>query len=98
MSVKLLAEHHLEFLSLLGGCTGLFESTLVKMSHCWKSYVTAHLYFLESDVMKALITVIRCIGPVKRKNLAQNCDYFLTHWFKHFFLVRKRTVSSRRFF
>ena len=31
MSVKLLTEHHLEFLSLKGGCTGLSESTLVKM-------------------------------------------------------------------
>ena len=31
MSVKLLTEHHLEFLSLKGGCTCLSESTLVKM-------------------------------------------------------------------
>ena len=27
-------EHHLEFLSLKGGCTGSSESTLVKMSYC----------------------------------------------------------------
>ena len=26
MSVKLLSENHFEFLSLKGGCTGLFES------------------------------------------------------------------------
>ena len=37
MSVKLLAEHHLEVLSLKGGCTGSSESTLVKMPHSWKS-------------------------------------------------------------
>ena len=43
MSVKLLTEHHLKFLSLKGGCTGLSESTLIKMSHCWKSHVTAHM-------------------------------------------------------
>ena len=43
MSVKLLTEHHLEFLSLKAGCTGSSESTLVKMSHCWKSSVTAQL-------------------------------------------------------
>ena len=43
MTVKLLTEHHLEFLSLKGGCTGTSESTLVKMSHCWKSHVTAHM-------------------------------------------------------
>ena len=34
MSVKLLTENHLEFLSLSLGCTGLSESTLVKMSDC----------------------------------------------------------------
>ena len=37
MIVKLLTEHHLEFLSLKGGCTGWSESKLVKMSNCWKS-------------------------------------------------------------
>ena len=31
MIVKLLTEHHLEFLSLKGGCTGLSESTLGKI-------------------------------------------------------------------
>ena len=42
LSVKLLTEHHLEFLSFKGGCTGSSESTLVKMPHCWKSHVAAH--------------------------------------------------------
>ena len=44
MSVKLLTEHHLEFLNLTGGYTGSSESTLVKVPHCWKSHVAAHLY------------------------------------------------------
>ena len=44
MSVKLLTEHHLEMLSLNGGCTGSSESTLVKMLHCWKSYFVAQIY------------------------------------------------------
>ena len=44
MIVKLLTEHHLEFLSLKGGCTGLSEPTLFKMPHCWKSHVAAHMY------------------------------------------------------
>ena len=43
MIVKLLTEHHLEFLSLKGGCRGLSESTLVKMSNCWKSHAAAQL-------------------------------------------------------
>ena len=42
MNVKQLTEHHLEFLSLKGGCTNSSESTLDKMSHCWKSHVVAH--------------------------------------------------------
>ena len=37
MIVKLLTDYHLEFLSLKGGCRGSSESTLVKMSNCWKS-------------------------------------------------------------
>ena len=43
MIVKLLTEHLLEFLSLKGGCTGSSESALVKMPHCWKSHITAHI-------------------------------------------------------
>ena len=49
MSVKLLSEKHLEFLSLNGGCTGSYKSTLVKMPHCWKSHVTAHLIQLSNN-------------------------------------------------
>ena len=42
MIVKLLTEYHLEFLSLKGGCRGTSESTLFKMSNCWKSHAEAH--------------------------------------------------------
>ena len=35
----------MEFLSLKGGCTGSFESTHVKMPHCWKSDATAQLSY-----------------------------------------------------
>ena len=43
MTIKLLTEHDLEFLSLKRDCTGSSESTLVKMPHCWKSHVTTHV-------------------------------------------------------
>ena len=46
MIVKLLTKHRLEFLSLKGGCSGSSESTLAKMSYCWKSHATAHLITL----------------------------------------------------
>ena len=43
INVQLLAEQHLGYLSFKGGCTGWSESTPVKMPHCWKSHVTAHI-------------------------------------------------------
>ena len=43
MLVKLLTEHHLEFVSSKGGCRGSSESTLVKMSNCWKSHAAAQI-------------------------------------------------------
>ena len=55
MNDKLLTEHHLEFLSLKGGCSGSSESTLVKMPHCWKAHVTAHIncgYSLEHGFLE----------------------------------------------
>ena len=44
MIVKLLTEHHLEFLSFKGGCRGSSESTFVKMSNSWKSHAAAQLF------------------------------------------------------
>ena len=46
MIVKLLTEHHLECLSLKGGCTGWSGSTLVKMSNCWKSRAAAQFIII----------------------------------------------------
>ena len=50
MTVKLLGKHHLEIISLKGGCIGSSESTLVKIPHCWKSHVAAHVLFRRVDV------------------------------------------------
>ena len=46
MIVKLLTEHHLEFLSLKAGCRGSSESTLVEMSNCWKFQALAQLFYI----------------------------------------------------
>ena len=51
MTVNLLTEHHLEFLSLKEGCTGVSESTLVKMPHCWKSCVMAQMQILPGKAI-----------------------------------------------
>ena len=57
MIVKLLTERHLEFLSLKGGCTGSSESTLVKMSNCWKSRALAQFFpaFFSKCVLVELV-------------------------------------------
>ena len=72
MIVKILTGHHLEFLSLKGGCTGSPESSLVKMPHCWKSHVAAQMLFtylfyendticLQNDNLSSKQTVVRCV-------------------------------------
>ena len=59
MIAKLLTEHHLEFRSFKGGCTGSSESTLVIMQHCWKSHALAHIIFTNfSKTVKESPTVI----------------------------------------
>ena len=63
MIVKLLTEHHLEFLILKGGCTGSSESTLVKMSNCRKSYVLAH------------IPNLRAVDPLVLENICEVCEF-----------------------
>ena len=57
MIVKLLTEHHLEFLSLKGGCPGSSESTLVKMPHCWKSHALVQVIINVGDCV--------CTGVIK---------------------------------
>ena len=47
MTVKLLTEQLLEFLSLIVGCICSYESTLVKMPHCWKSHVEAPMFSMH---------------------------------------------------
>ena len=55
MIVKLLTEHHLEFLSLKGVCRGSSKSTLVKMLHCWKSHALANYFLAELFSCSGLI-------------------------------------------
>ena len=56
MGVKLLTEHHLEFLSLKGGCTCSSESTHVKMPHCWKSHANAQMFKpMDKDILTILL-------------------------------------------
>ena len=55
MNIKLPTEHHVEFLSLKGGCRGCSESTLVKMPHCWKSHVMVQLLMLNNVTVNSFL-------------------------------------------
>ena len=69
MIVKLLTEHHLEFLSLKGGCTGSYESTLVKMPHCWKSHATAQLIKIANRNLGIIFRTFTYLGKEIFMNL-----------------------------
>ena len=73
MSVKLLAEQHLKFLSLKVGCTGSSEPTLVKIPHCWKSHVTAH--FKTFTYQKKSMCVVNIIKLLFLPQRRLNCIY-----------------------
>ena len=56
MSVKLLTEHRMEFVSSKVGCTGSSESTLVRMPHCVAAQFM--IYWLRADAYDTLGTFI----------------------------------------
>ena len=68
MIVKLLAEHHLEFLYLIRGCRGSSESTHVKMSNCRKSHAASHFVMVMSFFL--------CSGNY----IHQSMHHFLDHF------------------
>ena len=58
MSVKLLTEHYLEFLSLKGGCTDSSESTLVKY-HIVRNYMSRLNYYLTEVQYTMYLPVVQ---------------------------------------
>ena len=58
MTVKLLTEQHLKFLSLKGGCTGLSESTQAKMPRCWKTHAVAHICHFSRIRINLIVPLI----------------------------------------
>ena len=69
MSVNLLTEHNLKLLTLKGGCTGSSEYTLVKIPHCWKSHVEAHI-IVDFHSMDALCMKI---SLANQKSMTRKC-------------------------
>ena len=71
MSVKLLTEHRLEFVSLKGGCTGSSESKLVRMPHCVAAQFM--IYWLRADAYDTLGTFIsQRKGKIQTSNVTTN--------------------------
>ena len=66
MTVKLLTEQTLEFLSLTGGFTGVSKSTLVKKPHFWKSHAAVHL--LLSVLIQDLFTELKRAMTMLRRD------------------------------
>ena len=63
MTAKLLIERHLEFLSLKGGCTGSSESTLVKISNCWKSHALAQFILVLGSFLPSSLDIDSDLDP-----------------------------------
>ena len=62
MTLKLLTKHYFEFLTLPGDSMGSSGSTLVKMPHCWKSHVTAHLMILDGQTGRKTLQQCKTIS------------------------------------
>ena len=63
LSVKLLTEHHLEFLSLKGDCTDSSESSLVKM-HIVENHMSRLNYIVSVHYNTLVETILRvCVVP-----------------------------------
>ena len=80
MTFKLLAEKHLEFLSLKGGCTGSSESTLVKIPDCCGTHIVAHMYLQCISAGSCMYK----IWSVQSRCLALILAYLVYHVFETF--------------
>ena len=88
LTVNLLTDHHLGFVSLTGGCTGSSESTHVKTPHCWRSHVTAHISTASLTVVAKYTTVI--FGVVKL-----HC-YLISYIYVNFISLKKYMMSNEQ--
>ena len=74
MIVKLLTEHHLEFLSLTGGCRVSSESTL-KMSNCWKSHAAGSDIILKNN--NIALKGLSCMCVIRNCVWGMDCMLFI---------------------
>ena len=98
MTVKLQTEHHLGFLSLKRGCTGSTESTLVKMSNCWKSHDMAHMSVLHARLRNKFSGLNSDLfsNHIRNNPLCDLCNV-VDDPYHHFFQYRKYSVEIQMF-
>ena len=75
MTVMLLPQHHLEFQSLKGGCRGSPESTLVKMSNCWKSHAAAHMCLQYFRLVGSALNLKSVVRQTDRADITISADW-----------------------
>ena len=75
MTLRLLIEHHLEFLSLKKGCTDSSKSTLVKMPHCWKSRYGSNVFSAAVVIYPVMFSDIT--HPVMFSDFTLQLSYIL---------------------
>ena len=77
MSVKLLTEHHLEFLSLKGGCTGSSRSTFIKIVRDHMSRLKYFLYLNKTIADNAEYTVIEKTNKIASCKRRMRYSHFI---------------------
>ena len=82
MIVKLLTEHHLEFLSLKGGCTGSSESAHVKMPHFGN---LMHWITNNKEIRQCCVSSTVCF--TQRGTIAAQLLLFVLGHAKYFFKI-----------
>ena len=97
MSVKLLTEHHLEFLRYNEGCTGSSESTLVKIPHCWKSGLKRKL---NNDTGKAILYshLLGTIHWMACKSYIDKIYFFIIYTYSKTCLKRPFNKKTKNWF
>ena len=94
ITVKLLTEHHLEFLSLKGGCTGSSESTHVKMPHCWKSRATMTKCNISRNSMRTRPAVLTNLFYHMTSRLGMIKRHVLNSMISHTFVEIDHEIIS----
>ena len=77
MCVNLLTEHHLEFLTLKGGCKGSSEPIHVKIPHCWVSHVKAHICTFRLKIW------LLCALYIYTKSIKSLCELAWYNTYSH---------------